>query len=59
MAGRKTFLAANLRIECNELCPIYYCGDPCRVRDHVARYAKIIRMGYECSMLLGGENDDG
>jgi hypothetical protein len=35
----------------HESCPIYYCNEPCRVRNHVEKYSKIIKMGYECSML--------
>lgn len=47
----KTFIAANLKIKCDERCPLYYCDDPCRVRDHAERYARIIRMGHTCPNL--------
>jgi hypothetical protein len=47
----KTYRVENITIVCDETCPIYYCDEPCRVRNHVEKYSKIIRMGYECSML--------
>ncbi len=48
---RKIFEAANLRVVCDERCPIYYCEDPCRVMVHVEKYSKIISRGYGCSVL--------
>jgi hypothetical protein len=47
----KVYRVENITIVCDETCPIYYCNEPCRVRNHVEKYSKIIRMGYECSML--------
>jgi len=42
MRRRKSYRFENITILCNETCPIYYCGDPCRVRDHVEKYSKIM-----------------
>ena len=51
MAKKRSFIAENLTIVCDGRCPLYYCGDPCRVQEHAKSYARLLRMGRSCSVL--------
>jgi len=46
MKKAKTCKAENITIICDKRCPSYYCSEPCRVKEHVEKYSKIIRSGY-------------
>lgn len=47
----KMYKAENITIACDERCPFYYCSEPCRVKEHIEKYSKIIKAGYQCTML--------
>ncbi|MFQ5888159.1 MAG: hypothetical protein ACE5HY_05635 [Candidatus Hydrothermarchaeales archaeon] len=52
MAKKKVYVIDNVTIECNDMCPFYYCESKnCKIKEHVRKYSKLIREGYTVSML--------
>lgn len=42
----------NLEITCDNRCPFFYCGEPCKILKHAEKYSKIIKeRGYEDTIL--------
>jgi hypothetical protein len=42
MPKAKTYRVENITITCDDRCPIYFCNNPCRVRDHVKKYSVLM-----------------
>ncbi len=49
----KVFTIDNISIECNALCPFFFCGwtDKCKLKDHVRKYTRLLKEGYTVSMF--------
>ncbi|GBE56302.1 hypothetical protein BMS3Bbin16_00504 [archaeon BMS3Bbin16] len=39
MTGPKTYNFENIVVRCDKSCPLFYCNDPCRILEHVKKYA--------------------
>ncbi|MFQ5975978.1 MAG: hypothetical protein ACE5J5_06675 [Candidatus Hydrothermarchaeales archaeon] len=52
MGENKVFKIENITIECNALCPFFFCGsEKCKLKEHVKKYLRLTREGYTVSMF--------
>ena len=50
--SKKVFKIDNISIECNSLCPFYYCdARKCKLEEHVRKYTRLLKEGYTVSMF--------
>lgn len=48
----KVFKVDNVVIECNALCPFFFCGsDKCKLIEHFRKYTKLMKDGHTVSMF--------
>ncbi len=52
MGENKVFKFDNVVIECNALCPLFFCGsDKCKLIEHFMKYTKLMKDGHTVSMF--------
>jgi len=42
MPRPKTYRVENITIRCDKSCPLFYCNEPCRIREHIKKYAEVM-----------------